>query len=347
MDSRLSLLTEFGFNRDVFAKGEVVLETTDMQRTGRLVSMAVDSRAMVAIIGPRGHGKTEAIENALAAKKNVIEVCVLSGEKEDVRIGDIERAMILTMDEHNEKKEGVRRTREVRARQLRRMVGEMAKSQKMNIVLRLEEAHRIHGQTLRSLKTLRELSWMGMSPLFTVIMVGQWDPMKNNPGTDEVRLRSDKIEMKGLTSSEVKRYIEETVGSAFEDDAVEAVSRLEKFQSLSNPHGNARNFLELQELLCDVMEAALRHGHKKVKVIDVFSETGGGLKEIRKASGLSQTEMADKIGVSKTELSLLENEKPSSITKEREIKTRNAVLSVVAKSLGEKSIAEEAKAGAA
>ncbi len=341
MESRLDVLAEYGFSKDPFAGMKI--ETTDTLRINRLITMAIDSRAMVSIVGARGYGKTESVRQALASRE-AAEVRVLTADKERISIGDIEREMILALRTTTE--EVPRRSRVVRAHQLRRIMGEAVKSQKKNIVLILEESHRLHGQTLRSLKTLREMDWGGICPLFTVIMVGQFDPLKK-PGVDEVRLRADRIEMKGLTPAEVKRYIAETVGRCYEDDAAESVSRLSTYLSSSGEKCHVRNFLELQELLCELMDKAMLHGHKKVRAIDVFSHTGGGLKELRKAAGLSLRDMADKTGVSPTEISLIENDKPSTITEARAMTTRNAVLSVVAKAMGEKKVEEEIKAGVA
>lgn len=338
MDSRLDLLSDFGYSKDPFESFR--METTDTQRIKRIVSMAIDSRAMISIIGARGYGKTGAIKAALDGRENVVEVRILSSDIESIKIPDILYEMVLAL--RTDPTEQPRRSRTVRAHQVRRLAGEAVKTGKKNIVLILEESHRYHHQTLRSLKTLREMDYAGVAPLFTLIFAGQFDPLKS-PGVDEVRLRTDKIEMKGLTPMEVKRYIAETVGRCFEDDASEAISRLGRYVAANGEKCQVRNFLELQELLCELMDTALRHGHKKVRSIDVFSYTGGGLKELRKASGLSLGDMEEKTGISKTELSLIENDKPHTLSQERVMTTRNAVLSVVAKHMGEKKVEAEAK----
>jgi type II secretory pathway predicted ATPase ExeA len=302
------------------------METTDTLRIKRLITMAIDSRAMVCVQAGRGMGKTEAIRQALADRE-IHEVRVLSADKERLLIADIEREMIYALRTNNE--EAPRRTRVVRAHQLRRIVGDAAK--KKSVVLVLEEAHRMHAQTLRSLKTLREMDWMGMSPLFTIIMVGQFNPFRQ-PGLDEVRLRTDRVEMRGLTGKEIREYIGHTVGRCFEDDATEAVSRIT---------GCTQNFLELQHLLCRLMDTAMRHGHKKVRAIDVFSVTGGGLAEVLKKADISQADIARETGISKSEISMIANGRPGSISPDRAAATAKAILNVVAKRLGEKSVAEE------
>jgi type II secretory pathway predicted ATPase ExeA len=329
-DGKLALLSEFGFTRDPFAG--VRMETSDTLRIKRLISMAIDSRAMVAITAARGMGKTEAIRQALA-ERDIHEVRILSADKERLVIADIERELIYALRTNQE--EAPRRTRVVRAHQLRRIAGDAAK--KKSVVLVLEEAHRMHAQTLRSLKTLREMDWMGMSPLFTVIMVGQFNPFRQ-PGLDEVRLRTDRVEMRGLLPKEIKEYIGHTVGRCFEDDAAEAVGRIT---------GCAQNFLELQHLLCRLLDTALRHGHKKVRAIDVFAATGGGLAEVLKKADISQADIARETGISKSEINMVANGKPGAISADRAQATTRAILNVVAKRLGEKQVADETKEGAA
>ena len=276
---------------------------------------------------------------ALKDRDKTILVSLISSDCDTVKIGDIERALILDVAAAmgTQEKETPKRSREIRARQVRRLVGDAVVSGKMSVVLLLEETHRMHASTLRSLKTLREMEWHGNSPLFTIIMLAQYDPLRNNPSVDEVRLRTDKIEMRGLTAKEVKEYIDRTVGRAFEDDASEAVSRL------AGPNNRGQNFLELQDLLCRLMGKAMQHGHKKVKAIDVFALTGGGLKEVRKQAGLSQADVARETGISASEICQIEGGKPHTISPDRVVSTTKAILAVAARRLGEKTVAAEAE----
>lgn len=308
--SRLSVLAEFGFKKDPF-RG-VNIETADVSRVKRILGMAVESRAMVSIVAERGQGKSRAVDTVIKDME-VKEVRLLTSDKEKVLVGDIERALITDLSQ-----EEVKRTREIRARQLRRILGESAKQQET--VLVLEEAHRLHGQTLRSLKTLREMEWMGQSPLFTVVMLSQCDPMRK-PGVDEVRLRTDTIYMKGLTQCEAKGYTTEVVGKCFEDAAIEALSRLK----------SARNFLDLQEMIVALMGKALEYGHKKVTPFEIFDMFGGGLKELIRDADISLTELSDATGISKATISLVANDKMDKLTDEMASRTRDAIAEVLRK----------------
>jgi len=246
--TKLELFVNLGLRKDPF-KG-VVYETGDAVRVRRILAMAVESHAMVSIVGERGMGKTEAVKAALA-KLDAKVVTVEKSDKTRVTIGDIEMAMVL--DLCNEQPKGGEKL----SRQLRPILG-AAGVGKGRVILLLEEAQRIHGATLKSLKTLREKSWMGETELFTVVLVGQSDPMAR-PGLSEVRLRTDCVRMHGLSSSEAAGYVQATLGKYFEESALDALSELP----------GATNFLELQELCVKVLGHALSAGRETVTVEDV------------------------------------------------------------------------------
>jgi len=241
--SRLETFVNLGFAQDPFRA--VHYETGDMLRIKRILKMAVKARAMISIVGERGIGKTRAVASAIK-ELNAHRVIVRSLDKLRLLISDIERAMILDLGEEKPKRGG-----EIRARQLRRILGEA--SQKQKVVVVIEEAHCLHGMTLRALKTLRELDWMGKTELFTVVLLGQSDPM-NKAGISEVRLRSDTVYMHGITAEEVSGYIGKTAGNVFSKEVITAVSRMPE----------AQNFLELQDILVVSMGRALAAGRKKV-----------------------------------------------------------------------------------
>lgn len=299
--SRLEVLAEFGYSKDPFKSFR--METADSLRLKRLLNMAIESRAMVSVVASWGFGKTSALEIAFREIDAHI-VRLITPDKERVVVSDIEKALILGLSN-----ESCKRTKEVRARQIRRILGEA--SREKPIVLILEEAHRMHGQTLRALKTFREMEWMGQSPLFTVVMIGQYDPMRKKY-VDEVRLRSDTVFMKGLTDSEVREYVRNTVGKSFEPDAIEAVSRLT---------GN-RNYLDLQEIVLALMSKALELGQKKVSPLEVFDLYGGGFSEVLKRVNISLGELALEIGVSKSTLSLATSGKQGTLTDDTYNETR-------------------------
>jgi type II secretory pathway predicted ATPase ExeA len=253
---RYELLDLLGFPGDPF-KG-VKHETADALRVRRILKMAVADHAMISIVGDRGIGKTTAIKDALSDISATL-VFVDPADRERIAIGDVEKEMILALSDEKPKAGRV-----VRSKQLRRIVGEAGR--KNEVVLVIEEAHRLHGQTLRSLKTLREMEWMGERDLFTVVFAGQSDPMRK-AGVSEVRLRSDSIYMQGLTGNEIRAYISDTVGSLFDSDVIEEVVGIP----------GTRNFLDLRDRLYALMARAVAGGRDRVVCEDVVEEFGKGL----------------------------------------------------------------------
>jgi len=246
--TRLEMFVNLGYKVDPLKKAR--FETGDSIRVRKILAMAVESHAMVSIVGERGIGKSEAVKAALA-KIGVRIVTVQKAEKERVSISDIERAMILDLCDEKPKGGG-----ETRSRQLRPIIGEVSRRGK--VVLVIEEAQRLHGATLKSLKTLREMTWLGESELFTVVLVGQSDPM-GRAGVSEVRLRTDCVRMQGLTTDEAARYVKATLGKHFEPTAIEALATMPQ----------ATNFLELQELCIAVLNEAIAAGREQVSIEDV------------------------------------------------------------------------------
>lgn len=248
--TRLETFVNLGYTKDPL-KGHLY-ETGDMVRTRRILTMAVESRAMISIVGERGCGKSEAV-NAALKKQPVKTVWVTRGDQEKLTISDIKTAMILNLSAENVKRGGI-----VSSMQLRRVIGEASRKQK--VVVAIEEAQRLHPSTLKSLKTLREIEWMGETELFTIILVAQSDPM-NRPGVSEVKLRSDIVRMQGLSAVESAHYVRETLGKHFEDSAVELVADLPQ----------ARNYLELQALCIELLNIALAEGRERVGIADVHT----------------------------------------------------------------------------
>lgn len=249
--SRLETFVNCGFKDDPFRN--INFETGDSMCIQRILSMGIKSRAMISIVGERGAGKTRAVTNALN-KLKARPVIVRSADKSKLLISDIEQAMILDLSDEKPK-----RGKEIRARQLRRILG--GASIKNNIVVVIEEGHRLHNMTLRSLKTLREMDWMGETELFSIVLVGQSDPM-TKPGVSEVRLRSDVIHLEGLANDEIRRYIQSTVGEIFSEAAINKIAELPE----------AKNFLNLQSMVVRLMGRMLSSGRENIGLETVIEE---------------------------------------------------------------------------
>lgn len=259
--TRLETFVNLGYSQDPFKKSPVRFDTGDMVRCRRILTMAVNSRAMVSIVGERGCGKTEAVESALKGMSVPMQIIrVQRDAQEKLTIDDIKTALIAGLSE-----EGVRRGGIASHAQLRRVLGTSATKKNVQgiehqIVVVIEEAQRIHSNTLRSLKTLREIEWASQRELCTIVLLAQSDPM-NRTGVSEVRLRSDLVRMQGLSANEAAHYVREIIGAHFDEAAIEALAELPA----------ARNYLELQALCVELINIALADGREQVTIADVRS----------------------------------------------------------------------------
>jgi len=307
--SKLEILHEYGYRSDPFG---LMLETADYLKVSRVLGMAIRSPRykIISIIGTRGMGKTWAVDQALGAM-DIHRVDVERSNRERILIDDIERALIQGLSDETPKRMG-----EIRTKQMRRVVGEAV--MKKPVVLVIEEAHRLHGQTLRSLKSLLEKDWMGKRNLFTVVLVGQSDPLRKQ-GVSETRLRSDSLNLFGLTEEEAAEFAKATVGRYFETDAIRCLARLK----------GARNYLELQEMLITLMGHALISGRKTVTILDVFEIYGGGLKELVKRLNLTYSDLEKETGIPRSTINLIANNKQGTLRDEKASEVKTAISEVI------------------
>lgn len=294
--NRNEVLQQFGFKNDPFRR--VWMDTADSIRVGSAVKAICEDQGMMAVVGARGAGKSEAVRRAVPADVQIVEP--LTQDVTRIKAGDVLVSMIYDLSNKTPA-----RGLEARSRQLRLVLGEA--SRKAPVLLIIEECHFLHGMTVRALKRMREIRWMGKDRLFGVCLIGQADPFSAR-GMDEVRLRSETCWMRGLTADEANGYLERTVGQAFEPTAREALAQSPR----------AKNWLDLQEQALLSMESALARGAigAKVTVSDVMAATGSGMLETCHALGLSLAAIGKKIGKSKSQISrVLSGERKDDDTK--------------------------------
>ena len=217
------------------------LETADCARAAALVEAAASHCALVSVVGPRGAGKTRALRSALRSSgARVVEPKRL--DRECVHIGDVVTAIVNDLSDERPYHSGERRTV-----QARRLLGSAAGP----VVLFLDDAHELHGATVRALKRLRELAWRGRSPLLGIVLAGQRDRTGAIP---EVGLRTAVSSFGGLTAAEASRAVLDACSGVV---PVEAVGRL-----VASPR--ARNWLDLTRLVDDALLAAAVRGEGRV-----------------------------------------------------------------------------------
>ena len=256
---RIHARKSFGLGVDPWAA--MSMSTADAKRVAEMVEAAVEAQAFVSVLGPRGAGKTRAVRTALRSheRSKVVEPLRLTREK--LHMGDIETAIVRDLCD-----EAPRRSGEARSHQVRRVLG--TASRERRIVLMLDDSHVLHHATLRSLKRLRELSWLGRSPLLGIVLVGQRDRTEALP---EVGLRSDRLTMAGLSGEEAAGALGRAgYGAVLSESALARLSS----------HERARNWLDLQALADECLAAARAAGAKRVELAHVETVLDGPAPDI-------------------------------------------------------------------
>jgi len=129
---------------------------------------AVQSRRLLAVIGRFGSGKSVLAREALR-RSEAQPVYVNNPDRERLRISHVVTALIAKLSDERPRQDMIARTH-----QLARIMGEKVVLEGAEIVVVIENAHRMHANTLLALKDLRESAiYKGESPLFTALLVGQ------------------------------------------------------------------------------------------------------------------------------------------------------------------------------
>lgn len=168
-----------------------VIWTTDMQDMSDLVLSAIRQGEWIAIGGAIGSGKTTLVNRILEGEENLFPVRVTNPDRTLIKSSTILNAIVYQAGPTFISTSNPRRDQEARMAQVQRIIQSASISKKTSkLVLIIEEAHQLHGQTLKSIKTLRDQTFHGRKNLMACILVGQPE-LKNKLGSDpEVGLRS-------------------------------------------------------------------------------------------------------------------------------------------------------------
>ena len=187
------------------------MDTADVERVGLLARAAATDQAMVAIIGPRGGGKTHAVLHELRRTGAKV-VRVQRLDRERAHMGDVVTALVEQLSD-----ERVRHSGQARAGQVCRVLGQ----ERRPVVLLVDDMHELHYQTLKGLKRLRELEWGSRrAPLLGIVLAGQRDRTASVP---EVGLRTSVLALGGLSAREATAALQRAVGKAFEPAALSRI----------------------------------------------------------------------------------------------------------------------------
>lgn len=222
-------------------------QTGDARRVQIAVDSAIETGGMVAVTGERGVGKTHALWRALGGQSDYAVIEPLRLDRENLHIGDIQRAIVAALSDETPRHSG-----EARAGQVRRLLRGAPKA-----VLVIDEAHMLHHQTVRALKRLRELGVRGKRrALLPVILIGQANPAGR---IAEVLLRTEHLPLTGMTHKEAGTILRQTLPGIADPDAIEALAE----------DAAARNWLELQRLTDTCLAQAAGKGKTRLSAREV------------------------------------------------------------------------------
>lgn len=239
------------------------------------IAEAIQRNQMLVIAGEVGAGKSvlfeKAAENIKAQTKFIY---VRNYYKENCTISSIINAAVYDLSD-----ERPRHDLEARSRQFIKIVGEQFVKENWNIVLIIEEAHRLHRNTLRALKELREASFAGKSPLFSVVLIGHPELMERVSNRREVLWRSQALELDEvnyMTFDERMLFLRNVFKSAISNDARKTIALL------------CKQPLHMMKYVGDKMRDAKRAGYNQINS-DVVQPT---TKELVQGYGLSYRAIA-------------------------------------------------------
>lgn len=290
--NRILTRRAFGLPTDPWAK--IHIDTADAGRVVDMIDAAVRDRALVQIVGDPGVGKSTALWRAIDAhplldrEADLIHVQRL--DRESRSIADVVSAIYRTLGEP-------RPTRaEDRDAQLRQVLGRATRERSegrehRRLLLLLDDAHHLHWRTVSALKGLRELAWLGRSPLIGVCLLSQRDVLSR---TAEIRERADTVHLSGPTTDEASAAIEQAVG----DIATE--------QARATLAGAARTWNRLIWHVDTALAAAQADGSRTIEhrhALQAIGTDARTLRQLLDASGRTHADIAREAGVSKSTLS--------------------------------------------
>jgi type II secretory pathway predicted ATPase ExeA len=298
-----------------------VFESTEMQRIMDHLAEAVEEGGIYSVTGERGIGKT-------TAKNEILAYFHEHGDRfaysvlEAMNLSDVTMATILTAIITDLSNERPRVNNEQRARQVRRILGELADRKK--IVLVIDEAQRLRIPTLEHLKMLTEMKWGFRSKLISVVLIGQPELNYRLSRDEGLLMRVTQFHMRGMTPDEVLQYIDlrcRTAGgdmrNIFSDDTLTYIAE------------NQHSPLHINHVCSTTMRMCRRTGERKVTLTMVY-ESGGirSPREILRDNKISVKEFSKRIHMHDKFVTRMLNGETEGCSPEQQERFRNGLKNV-------------------
>jgi type II secretory pathway predicted ATPase ExeA len=213
-------------------KPEGVLELSTTRKINQAIEDAVYDAHWVAIHGPIMAGKSTTVDNALElinqkTGEAVRYVNLYWPERKGINISEILNQIIYTLGPEFIGTRSPKRGKEIRMYQVLDILIE-AKSRGHHVVLQIDEAHELHGMTLKALKRLWEYKYKGKSGLLTIVLIGQEKLDQKVQADREIRKRCYRTEMKYSTEEKAAIARFHGAGLVTNEMAAEIAERLEQ-----------------------------------------------------------------------------------------------------------------------
>ena len=200
MTTQFEIFKHFNVSR---RENLVKTKTWDYYRD--VIASAIYDRSWIAISGVIGSGKTETAYDILDQwrdKRDTRVIDVFSPDRSGIKIAHVMNSIIYQLGQEFIASTSPRRDMEARAMQALNVLSS-ARKNGVNVVIVIDEAHELHGNTLKAIKRLREHRFRGERNLATFLLIGQPGLMAKLGRDEEIGLRCDAFEF-AYTQAELR-----------------------------------------------------------------------------------------------------------------------------------------------
>ncbi len=282
------VLERFGLKKNPFdAAGD--FEGRNYLQVIEFAQTILESRGLGAIAGPVGCGKTRAISAFCAEylddEGRSIEPSVrILKTLAPYTLHLTAQSLVHKLIQEFAPERSVPTPLELKMLRLQAALGPEGIKNKVLVII--DEAHDLRPDTLKAIKTLRELSWLGKAPLFGVLLVGEPFLAQKIRNIKKVSLRCETLTLEEPASAEIKAYIEHCGVKRFLTPAA-----LEFTARASDSYLRARGLIE------SGLNKIFWAGRNKIELDDLLGCLGNSLKPLVEAVGAEASELAECTGI--------------------------------------------------